>query len=96
MGDVIAMPPDREWKDHRERLLITPRRLGQIGKEVRETKAWSGYSRGYKMRITLEDQISLAGERMTWEIRLIDKTWVRGKAGTVFDCIRSMEAAAAK
>ena len=85
-----------DWKARRERILISPRRLGRISKEVRTSKHWAGYSRGYKMKITLGDQISLAGERMTWEIRLPDKMWVRGKAGTVFDCIRDMEHAAAE
>lgn len=79
----------------RQALQITPRRIGQIVRSVNSEKAWHGSSRGYKMRINLSDQFDFEGERFTWSIRL-GQEWTHGRAGTVFDCIQTMESAANK
>lgn len=91
----------KEWK-HTEHLLITLRRLGKITKEVREANVWTGYSRGFKLRIelipglvTLQEPISR--HRMLWGLRAPGgRQLCNGAAETVLDCVRAMEAAAAE
>lgn len=85
-----------DWTERRRRILISPRRLSQVARKTHSALKWAGTSHGYKMKIRIVTQLSLAGERMEWGIRPPGGQWIQGKAGTVFDCIQAMELAAAE